>query len=95
MSRAWAVLVWILQTMLAIGLAIALFTLAYAGVTTWHPEWRDPPQAWLAAGGTALGAILGTILILEAVSVTAAFAAARWRGRGQTPTQPDEAEGKP
>jgi hypothetical protein len=90
MIRVWPVLVWILQTTLAIGLAIALFMAAYAGVTAWHPEFREPPQAWLAAGGTALVAILATVLVLEAVSLTASLAASRWRRRMAASEQPDE-----
>jgi hypothetical protein len=69
---------WLLQTLLALLIAVAVFMASYVVLTQWRPELRTPPMAWAAAGGAVVLAVAVGLAAIEGLSA-AAHLVRSWR----------------
>ncbi len=74
-------LLWLLQTLFALLIGVAVFMAAYAALTQWRPELRSPPLAWAAATGAVVLAVAVSLAAVEGLSAVAHLVRS-WRPRG-------------
>jgi hypothetical protein len=91
-TRLGRVLLWLLQTLFALLIGVAVFMAAYVALTQWRPELRTPPLAWGAAGGAVVLAVAVSLAAVEGLSA-AAHLVRSWRPRGTAARPDDGSEG--
>jgi hypothetical protein len=80
-TRVGRVLLWLVQTLFALLIGVAVFMAAYVVLTQWRPELRTPPLAWGAAAGALVLAVAVSLAAVEGLSAAARLVRS-WRPRG-------------